>query len=90
MLLVHILAFMGSRYAAYLYNCASRAALVAFTDLRVWDRATRLTFTIVQAELQWWPLQSCGYAIALHGLPLQLCKTSYSGGLYRNAGMGSR
>ena len=64
--------------------------MVAFTKLRAWDRATQLTFTIVQAELQWWPLQSCGYGVALHSLPLQLCKPSYSGGLCRVVGVGSR
>ena len=72
---------MGSRYAAYLYNCGSRATAVAFTELRVLDRATQLMFTIVQAKQQLRPLQNCGYGILLRSLPLQLYKPSYNGDL---------
>ena len=67
----------------------NKQTLQLSAELRAWARATQLTFTIVEAVLQRWHLQSCGCWIALHNLCLQLCKPSNSGGLYRIAGMRS-
>ena len=81
---------IGPRYTIYLYDCASPTTMMASTELRVPDHATHFAFTIVQAELQSWPLQSCGYVIALRNLHSQLCIPKYSGGVHGGVGMRSR
>ena len=58
--------------------------------MRLWVRATQLSFTIAQTKLQWGPRLNCGLAIAVHSLSIQLCQRKGSDGIYRIAGDRSR